>query len=135
MKKLIAMLCMVAMFAGCGKQSYELAAGPTGAAGTSGANGHSLVSQYVTADEAACPNGGTELDIYLDTDDSLTVSATDIYQGSMIACNGSNGLNGTNGLNGIGQIGPQGEPGVGIPGPQGVPGVGIPGPQGRLAVE
>lgn len=107
--------------------------GHDGANGTNGANGHSLVSQYVGASAMECPNGGSRLDIYLDADDSLGVSADDTFMSSIIACNGANGLDGLNGADGA--MGPQGAPGpqgiAGAVGPQGTPGAqGLIGPSG-----
>lgn len=109
--------------------------GADGAPGLNGANGHSLVSQVVEPSALACPSGGQELDIYLDSDDSLAVSEGDVFENSIIACNGANGLNGADGLPGA-----QGIPGVqGPAGPQGVPGAqgpqglqGLVGPQGAV---
>lgn len=98
--------------------------------GGPGPNGHSLVSQYNNSSEIECQNGGTRLDIYLDVDDSLTASEGDIYQNSLVACNGGagpQGIPGESGPQGIGLIGPQGPPGTGTPGPtgpQGPPGTG-----------
>jgi len=112
-------------------------AGSNGATGAAGANGHSLVSQFVDSEEGIeCCNGGTRLDIYLDLDDSLTVSEGDEFSNSLVACNGLNGRNGHNGETGSqgprGYTGPQGETGprglqgptgqTGPQGPQGVPG-------------
>ncbi len=98
-----------------------------------GSNGHSLVSQVNTASELECTSGGTRLDVYLDMDNTLTASDGDLYQGSLVACNGSNGLSGIDGQQGIqGAVGPQGEPGAtGSPGPQGP--VGETGPSGTGA--
>lgn len=105
--------------------------------GADGKNGHSLVSQYVEVNTCECDEqGGTRLDIYLDIDDSLSISEGDLFQNSLIACNGRNGLQGIQGLPGVqgvqGEQGPQGIPGEagpqGIAGEQGVQG--LPGPQG-----
>src|ERR1035437_9026875 len=115
-------------------------AGATGSQGLAGTNGHSLVSQFASISAGiVCANGGSSLDIYMDIDDDLLVSAPDSYLGSMVACNGANGLNGTNGLDGTtgatgstgtngtngtdGSIGATGSQGlIGATGPQGVPG-------------
>lgn len=105
------------------------AQGPTGPVGPIGPNGHSLVSESVSASGCECDqNGGSRLDIYLDLDDSLSVSEGDLFQSSLVACNGRNGLNGTNGADGApglpGVQGPQGEQGPqGLPGEQGPQGV------------
>lgn len=132
----------VLSLAACDTNSFQLIPGPTGATGAPGTggatgaqgpNGHSLVSQYVEPCQWVCPNGGSELDIYLDTDDTLSVSEGDTYQNSIIACNGANGLNGQDGLPGT--DGAQGEPGAqgpqGNAGPQGPAGAdGVTGPTG-----
>lgn len=117
-------------------------AGATGATGAAGANGHSLVSQTVEAGYCECDQaGGNRLDIYLDNDDSLSVSEGDSFQSALIACNGRNGLNGSNGLPGTtgatGETGSTGETGAtgaqGIPGAQGPSGSqGTPGPMGMM---
>jgi Collagen triple helix repeat (20 copies) len=122
--------------------------GTNGTNGADGANGHSLVSQYTEASGCECETSGQRMDVYLDVDDSLSVTEGDLYQGSLVACNGYNGLNGKDGLDGTdgaqgipgepgpqgeaGQVGPQGEAGqVGPQGEQGIPGpVGPQGPQG-----
>ncbi len=90
--------------------------------GTNGQNGHSLVSQYVQATELECDSaGGSRLDIYVDIDDSLSASDGDVYQNSLVVCNGLNGLNGIDGQDG--QDGQNGNNGInghdGIAGPPG----------------
>jgi hypothetical protein len=86
----------------CGKEeSLRLIPGPKGDVG---ANGHSLVSLVVEANEIECDEqGGRRLDIFLDNDDSLNVSEGDMFQSSLISCNGLNGLNGL-----VGETGAQG---------------------------
>jgi len=145
MNKVLFLATLIAMV-GCRNPSeIDLIPGPRGA---TGANGHSLVSHFVAATALECPAGGSRLDIFLDSDDSLTVSGSDVFESSLIACNGANGLNGINGLNGTngatgstgaqgipGAAGPQGAAGAvgaqGATGPQGVAGpVGPIGPQG-----
>ncbi len=102
--------------------------GATGKSGNSGMNGHSLVSEYTESCQLECSNGGTRLDLYLDMDDSLSVSEGDLYSNSLVVCNGSDGLNGQSGI--AGEMGPQGEAG-----PQGLQGEsgeqGSQGPQGE----
>lgn len=109
--------------------------------GHDGKNGHSMVSEYNTPSGMECSNGGSRLDVYLDMDDSLTVSSNDTYQGSLVACNGMNGLAGAQGTTGAqgdtgltgsnGSVGPQGPAGVGLPGPMGETGpMGLTGAQG-----
>lgn len=143
MKKLFLALAVLVAAVGCGKDR-SLEATVTA---IDGRNGHSLVSQYMAATELECgAEGGSRLDIYMDTDDSLTASDGDLYQNSLIACNGANGLDGQNGNNGEnghdgiagppGQAGPpglNGNPGHdGAPGPQGPPGSpGAPGQNGQ----
>ena len=102
----------------------------SGSNGSDGANGHSMVSQFVESEGLDCTNGGTSLDIYLDLDDSLSVSEGDFYTGSLVACNGANGLNGKDGEKGA--AGPAGVAGpTGATGPAGVAGpTGPTGPQG-----
>lgn len=121
MKKLILFLTLIVS---CDSTTVQIISGQNGADGQNGANGHSLVSETNEASGCECGEaGGQRLDIYVDLDDSLSASEGDVYQGSLVACNGSNGLNGEQG-----QTGEQGPPGVA--GPQGEPGVGIPGPTG-----
>jgi hypothetical protein len=127
----------------CGqKEKFKLIPGPQGPAG---ANGHSLVSEYVESDE--CDNGGTRLDVLLDLDDSLSVTEGDLYQNSLIACNGDDGEQGERGIQGIqgedGERGRQGERGPrglrgrvgrqGLTGQQGEPG--IPGTVGQQGAQ
>lgn len=112
--------------------------------GKDGKNGHSIVSMYNKSSELECLNDGQRLDLYLDIDDSLSVTEGDLYMNSLVTCNGLNGLNGIDGVNGqdgeTGAQGPQGEPGpqglVGATGPQGLAGPqglqGIPGLPGAI---
>jgi hypothetical protein len=148
-----AVVFAVLALAGCNENTIQLIPGPagpagavgaTGAQGLPGANGHSLVSQYVEPSALLCPTGGSELDIFMDTDDSLSVSEEDVFLNSIVACNGSNGLNGSDGLNGTdggqgvpGAQGPQGEAGPqGTPGAQGLPGpIGPEGDQGPQGIQ
>lgn len=97
--------------------------------GKDGANGHSLVSEIVEASE--CIDGGNRLDIFLDMDDSLSVSEGDQYQSSLVACNGAQGEQGL-----VGEKGEQGEQGAqGIPGEMGPQGLqGEVGPQGLQGI-
>lgn len=156
MKKFLAGLILALALAACsparevveaskGDTGAQGPMGPAGPTGPQGANGHSLVSEVTQVYGCACDEaGGQSLDIYIDLDDSLTVSEGDLYSSSLIACNGHNGLNGATGLTGA--QGPQGAPGTpgatgpqgipGAPGPQGTPGIqgpqGLPGPQGLV---
>ncbi len=71
--------------------------GQDGEAGTSGLNGKSLISQSRAASNIECPASlGTAVDIYLDMDNSFTVSAGDQFQSGLVACNGIAGTNGAN---------------------------------------
>jgi hypothetical protein len=139
---LLVSLCFIS----CGTDSVTIGGlngsdGRDGINGKDGANGHSLVSQFVDASDFECPNGGSRLDIFMDIDDSLSVSESDLFESSLIACNGVNGLDGAEGAQGEqgpqgiqGEVGPQGEPGpqgdVGPTGPAGEQG-----PQGETGAE
>jgi hypothetical protein len=147
MKKIL--ICLALVLSGCAdKTTVEMRQGLPGLNGTNGAdglngsNGHSLVSQFVeTSCWLECANGGTRLDIYLDMDDSLSVSESDLYTGSLLACNGANGLNGQTGATGEqgpqGDVGPQGTPGAdGVAGPAGPAGPqGLPGADGAQGAD
>lgn len=138
MKKLL----MLSVLAACG-ESVVVIKGINGKDGEPGANGHSLVSEYVEASLLECPvSSGSRLDVYVDLDDSLSVSEGDMYNGSLVVCNGAQGLQGVAGEQGPqGVIGPQGLQGItgangqdgamGAQGPQGLAGpVGAMGAQG-----
>jgi len=123
-------LALTAIVVSCGENAYIV----NGTDGKDGANGHSLASQFLSATELECPTGGRRLDLYLDLDDSLSTSAGDLYQGSVVVCNGLNGSNGQDGAPGHnGPPGQSGPPGLnGNPGHDGEPGPnGPPGPQGN----
>ncbi len=135
MKKYLGLLFLALFVTGCMNKALIVRGndggkGDTGATGSTGANGHSLVSQILDATELECPSGGDRLDVYLDLDDSLSASEGDLYQNSLVACNGYNGNPGHDGTpgqpGGPGQAGPpglNGNPGHdGIPGPPGTPG-------------
>jgi hypothetical protein len=140
MKNVMILLVMV-LIAGCANDR-NLEATVTA---IDGRNGHSIVSEYKQSTQLECESSGSRLDMYIDMDDSLTVSQGDVYANSLIACNGLNGLQGIQGLPGTngsnGSDGAQGIPGAqgpqgiqGIAGPQGAPGLdgadGQPGPTG-----
>jgi uncharacterized protein YceK len=130
MKKILVMLAILA--SGCSPDK-EVVSVINGDDGKDGANGHSIVSSFNEASQCECSNGGTRLDLFVDLDDSLTASESDLYQGSFVACNGANGLNGEQGVAGeqgpAGEIGPQGPAGsTGAQGPVGPQGP--TGPQG-----
>ena len=92
--------------------------------GSNGKNGHSLVSVQRQASELECQTSGSRVDLYIDTDDSLTASDSDLYQNSFVVCDGKNGLNGES------IQGPKGDTGdAGEQGPQGVQG--LVGPSGE----
>lgn len=166
MKTIVSVFLILGLVGGCAyRESLSVidgkpgSNGKDGSDGVDGKNGHSIVSQYLPLEQEnlECLAGGSRLDMYLDLDDSLSVSEEDVYQGSLVACNGLNGLagrDGVDGANGVdgkdgasgedgedgedGQDGEQGiagEPGSAGPpgeaGPQGAPGpAGIPGPIG-----
>lgn len=95
-----------------------------------GKDGHSIVSSYQSASELECEGAsGNRLDLYLDLDDSLSVSEGDLYSNSIISCNGVNGQKGEQGIPGV--QGVQGEPGQ--QGPQGLQG--LVGPQGATGLQ
>lgn len=127
MKKL---LFLGLVFVACNKKTNV--ATVTAVDGTDGSNGHSVVSMYNESSELECQNNGQRLDLYLDLDDSLSVSEGDQYMNSLVTCNGVNGLNGVAGQNGNdgqdGQDGAQGQ--TGEQGPQGL--IGATGPQGLM---
>lgn len=139
MKKVIVLLLTAFIVNACSKT--ETVTALKGDPGNDGKNGHSLVSQYVAPTELECANSdGNRLDIYIDMDDSLTPTDGDVYQNSLVACNGSDGRDGNPGHDGVagppGQSGPpglNGNPGHdGQPGPQGPPGSpGAPGSNGH----
>lgn len=107
MKKLIVILFAIVFF-GC-QQETELVRI------VSGNDGHSLVSEYHSPTAFECGElGGSRLDVYLDMNYNLVSDAGDVFQNSLLSCNGAIGV-------GIpGPIGPQGPPGVdGAPGPVG----------------
>lgn len=132
MKKL-ALLTIFAILAGCSIRPEVVQI----LKGDPGANGHSLVSEYGDSESLECRGGGSRLDIYVDLDDTLSVTEGDLFQGSLIACNGANGLDGAQGIPGTpgpqGVAGPQGLPGLGLPGPAGPPGP--QGPQGATGAQ
>jgi hypothetical protein len=127
--------------------------GNAGLNGKDGANGHSIVTQQQKASELECSNSGYRLDMYLDNDDSLSVSENDKYLNSLVICDGLNGLKGDKGDKGLkgergprgvaGAVGPQGPQGpMGMMGPPGTPGsngtqgpVGPQGPQGPQGLQ
>jgi hypothetical protein len=134
MKNFVFACCFLVAIAGCDSTTVQLIPGPQGSpgvqgsAGPQGASGHSLVSETVSASWCECDEaGGNRLDIYLDLDDSHSVSEGDEFQSALVACHGMNGLNGAQGLEGA--QGPQGV--AGVMGPQGLPGdAGLTGPMG-----
>jgi hypothetical protein len=129
MKQLLLITLMV--LASCGNPKVENVGVIAGADGEDGTNGHSLVSESVSAEE--CENGGSRLDIFLDVDDSLDKSEGDLFQNSLIACNGEQGIQGLVGPEGEqGEVGPRGLRGPRGPiGPQGLIGeTGAVGPRG-----
>lgn len=136
MNKLLALTLLILVSCGPKKEQVDVIKGKDGS------NGHSLVSESFSAEE--CENGGSRLDIFLDADDSLDVSEGDLFQSSLIACNGSQGEQGERGSQGIqglvgangakGEAGPRGLRGPRGPiGPQGLVGAtGAVGPTGSI---
>ncbi len=131
------MLVVMLAVVGCGPSTeVKMIAGPKGDKGDTGANGHSLSSQFITLSSASLEcdaSGGMRLDVYLDNDDSFSPSEDDTYLGSLVACNGYNGNPGHDGTPGQpGAPGQAGPPGLnGNPGHDGAPGPNGPaGPQG-----
>lgn len=89
---------------GCAQSETVLLKGPAGqpgAPGEVGAPGHSAVSLSRAASELECEVSGTAVDVYLDLDDSLSVTEGDTLQSGLVACNGANGLDGADGANGV----------------------------------
>lgn len=71
--------------------------GAAGVAGANGTNGLSLVSQSRSATVIECPSSlGTAVDIFVDFDNSFTVTPGDVFQSGLVACNGVAGSNGSN---------------------------------------
>lgn len=111
--------------------------GANGSDGVNGSNGHSMAAETTTPSTLICPDGGSQVDFYIDLDDSASVTAGDTFQAASVACNGSNGLDGLNGSDGVngtdgadgqdgadgndGQDGEDGEDST-VAGPQGEPG-------------
>lgn len=84
-------------------------------------NGHSIISEYKPVTTSECLNSGVRLDMFIDINDNLVVDETDIFQNSVVICNGLQGEQGLQGTQGnTGEQGNQGE--QGIPGEQGNPG-------------
>ena len=124
------------------------ATGQTGAQGEQGINGHSIVTKVAEASECECENSGSRIDMFIDLNNSLNADENDVYQNSIVVCNGRNGAKGERGATGAqgpqGMIGPMGLMGprgltgavgpAGAIGPQGIPGIAGPigpvGPQG-----
>ena len=133
-------LLLLTFISACGVSEVSLIRGLDGKDGLAGSNGHSLVSEYVILGAGLeCANAGARLDIYLDLDDSLSVSSGDLFLNGLAVCNGLNGAQGLQGVAGAqgpqGVAGPQGPEGaVGAVGPQGPQGIAGPmgpiGPQG-----
>lgn len=79
------------MLSACQSSTVQLIPGPKG---DDGQNGHSLISQTQSASAEECVNGGNHFAVYLDVDDSFTVSEGDVEEGFLIACNGAPGSEG-----------------------------------------
>lgn len=141
MKQILLALVLSLALVGCGKEGAKGETGSVGPQGPQGANGHSLVSEVVAASALECAVSGQRLDIYIDLDDSLSLTTGDSFISSLVACNGANGLNGAQGVAGAqgpqGEVGPQGV--IGEAGPQGEVGptgpAGVQGPQGEQGAQ
>lgn len=103
MKKLLAMALLISACGQLEPQSTTLPVGQdgkdgsNGVDGTNGVNGASLVSISRAATALECPTSlGSAVDIYLDLDNSFTVTSGDMLQSGLVACNGNNGTNGLN---------------------------------------
>ena len=144
MKKFLLMIASLALVTAC-SPDREVVSVINGTPGAPGQDGHSLVSQINETSQCECSSGGMRLDIYIDMDNSLSASEGDLYQNSIVACNGANGLQGLQGAAGeagtpgpqgiAGEVGPQGPAGAtGLQGPTGEAGTpgapGATGPQG-----
>lgn len=97
-------VCVLGFFAiGCGTTETVMLKGPAGAPGVPGNDGnagHSLVSLPRSASENECLTNGSAVDVYLDLDDSLTVSEGDTLQSGLVACHGAPGVDGLDGVDG-----------------------------------
>lgn len=110
--------------------------GTQGEQGINGQNGHSIVTKITEASECECETSGSRMDMFIDLNDNFESDEGDIYQNSLVVCNGRNGQRGERGA--TGSQGPQGAQGAvgpkGLTGPQGVQGnvgpAGAIGPQG-----
>lgn len=80
-----------------GVNGQDGATGAVGPQGLPGINGHSILSSSRTATALECSVSGAALDVYLDLDDSLTISSGDLLQSTLVACNGSAGPQGVQG--------------------------------------
>jgi hypothetical protein len=124
--------------------------GIDGAVGADGKNGHSIVTKVTEASGCECENEGSRMDMFIDMNDSYEADEGDLYQNSLVVCNGRNGAKGERGYTGsqgprglTGEVGPRGLAGPqGIQGPVGVAGSigpqgiqGMPGPMGPQGLQ
>jgi len=134
-RTMLSMLPMAALVMACGTSSGPLTVDSiTGDAGVSGTP--MVVQSTVAVGNANCPNGGTEIQAGLDTNND---GMLDVVSSTTFVCNGLNGTNGANGMDGVngtngvdgmngatGAVGPQGPAGEAGPqgpvGPMGAPG-------------
>lgn len=65
-----------------------------------GADGHSIIPLTPGTLPGVCSNGGSSVDLYLDLDNTLSVTEGDLYQSTVFACNGIDGA--------VGPAGPSG---------------------------
>lgn len=65
-----------------------------------GSKGHSMLSYSEPATQEQCSNGGVVVSMFLDADDSLSLTEQDVFVNSYTVCNGLNGSDGVNGEDG-----------------------------------
>lgn len=102
--------------------------GAQGEQGVAGQNGHSIVTKITEASECECESSGSRIDMFIDLNDNFESDEGDVYQNSLVVCNGRNGQRGERG-----ERGSQGPQGIqGLVGPRGLQGLqGIQGPMGQ----
>ncbi len=91
--KNIIFVSLVVLLSSCydGYQVYPNAPGAPGASGPTGSSGHSLVTaaRTLSSESSECPGaGGHSLDVYIDTDNSNSLTSPDTFDNSVFACNG-----------------------------------------------
>ena len=100
-KKFIVGLIATGLLVGCGTKIEQVTVqGTTGANGTNGQDGYSVVAKTVSNPSICGRAGGTTVYLALDKNRNLSFDDSDEVQTQFITCNGKNGTNGTNGTNG-----------------------------------